>query len=93
MTDSETTAAVDGVPKPVLFCLDCGHQSRYDGDWIRVETAGKRHYCCPECGTEITARPTGPVRDARQTPAGFWQTWERSIQAWQEFWQQILSPG
>ena len=93
MTYSAATAAVDGVSKSTLFCSDCGHQSRYDGDWVHVETAGTRHYCCPECGTEITDRPTESITDGNQTTPDFWQTWEKSIQAWQEFWQQILSPG
>jgi DNA-directed RNA polymerase subunit RPC12/RpoP len=92
MTCSAATAA-DGVPKSMLFCPDCGHQSRYDGDWVRVETAGTLHYCCPTCGTEITARPTEPITESNQTTPDFWRTWERSIQSWQEFWQQILSPG
>jgi uncharacterized protein YlaI len=44
--------------KTTLFCPDCHHQSRMDGDWRVVEETGTAHYICPDCETEIAVRPT-----------------------------------
>ena len=44
--------------KGMLFCPDCEHRSRFDGDWTVVETGHDSRYLCPDCGTEITVRPT-----------------------------------
>jgi DNA-directed RNA polymerase subunit RPC12/RpoP len=44
-------------PKATLFCPECGHRSRYDGDWLVTETDGGRRYRCPECRATVTVRP------------------------------------
>lgn len=42
--------------KATLFCPDCGHESRINGDWlIQVHTASTS-YECPACGTIIDTR-------------------------------------
>ncbi|MFB6301813.1 MAG: hypothetical protein ABEH78_02960 [Haloferacaceae archaeon] len=43
--------------KATLFCPDCSHRSRYDGDWTVVDAGDERRYLCPDCRTEITVRP------------------------------------
>jgi predicted RNA-binding Zn-ribbon protein involved in translation (DUF1610 family) len=44
--------------KATLFCLNCDHQSRVDGDWQVLRENRTVHYICPDCGTEIAVRPT-----------------------------------
>ncbi|WP_302081881.1 hypothetical protein [Salinibaculum rarum] len=90
---STAQPAAEGTPKSALFCPNCTHRSRYDGDWVCAETAGTRHYDCPECGTEIAARPVGPGTDTTHPTATFWQTWEESLNAWREFWYRVLRHG
>lgn len=40
-----------------FFCPECGHRSRFDGDWVIVETDSQTEYLCPDCGTDIMTRP------------------------------------
>lgn len=51
----------------LFFCPECGHRSRFDGDWETVETERHTRRLCPDCGTEITTRPrTAEGVDARR---------------------------
>lgn len=43
--------------KATLFCPECSHRSRYDGDWLVTETDDGRRYRCPDCRTTVTVRP------------------------------------
>ena len=43
--------------KAVLFCPECGHESHVDGDWLRVESAGRNSYVCPDCGNVVVSQP------------------------------------
>jgi predicted RNA-binding Zn-ribbon protein involved in translation (DUF1610 family) len=48
------------VPKALLFCPDCGHESPVDGDWVlwtRTNGGDRTVYACPVCGTVIQSRP------------------------------------
>lgn len=72
--------------KATLFCPECDHSSRFDDDWHVVETASAAHYRCPDCGTEITARPSQrPV--APWHPDAVWQLWDASVRVWQSVWR------
>ena len=43
--------------KATLYCPECGHESRVDGDW-KVRVHGEcSDYDCPECEMTITSRP------------------------------------
>lgn len=68
-TSGPREAGRDVPPKATLFCPDCDHQSRVDGDWHVVETARNIRYLCPDCGTEITVRPTLSSRKRHHSPA------------------------
>lgn len=43
--------------KSTLFCPQCEHASRLDGDWDVRETARSLLIRCPDCRTTIAARP------------------------------------
>ena len=58
MTVSRESSNRDVPAKTTLFCPDCDHQSRVDGDWHVVTKARTVHYICPDCETEIAVRPT-----------------------------------
>lgn len=45
--------------KATLHCLQCGHESRINGDWIIEIHANSLDYECPECGTTIDSRQDG----------------------------------
>lgn len=67
-------------PKATLFCRDCGHAARYDGDWRRIESVRTTRYRCPECGVVVTRRPNerrglDPYRYLRSA-------WEAGVQFW-----------
>ena len=47
--------------KATLYCTDCGHASRINGDWIIEVHADRLDYECPECGTTIDSRRDGPA--------------------------------
>ena len=72
--------------KATLFCPDCHHYSRYDGDWNVVETTCKTHWNCPNCGMEIAARPTAACRNTRSYTEMLWQPWTDGTRLWFEFW-------
>jgi predicted RNA-binding Zn-ribbon protein involved in translation (DUF1610 family) len=69
MTEDTTTA--DSLAKATLFCPECGHESRHDGDWLCVERSERVHYLCPDCDTEITVRSAPETDDS----ADVWQAW------------------
>lgn len=81
------------VAKSTLFCPDCGHRSRVDGDWTVVETGRRVRYVCPECGRGITVGLPAGADDAGAL--GWWQpaleTWEVTVRTWGAFWQNWLA--
>lgn len=87
-TDS---SPVDSVPKTTLFCPECDHSSRYDGDWTRAKSGETVHYLCPDCHTEVTTRPART--DSRTPSAGrLWRRWTENVRALQSAWLEILHP-
>ena len=81
----------DHPAKAALFCPECGHQSRPDGDWTHIVSGNEVHYRCPDCRTEVTVRP----RSSTGTTSGyaFWQTWTSSVEKWQSrWWDSLLHP-
>jgi len=71
---SQSSSARAPRRKSVLFCPDCGHESRVDGDW-QVQTRDDRHvYGCPACDAVVSERPAtaqSPVSSSsRDPPAG-----------------------
>ncbi|MDS0222505.1 hypothetical protein NDI54_14265 [Haloarcula sp. S1AR25-5A] len=89
-TDSRTKRDVP--PKATLFCPDCGHQSRYDGDWIVVETHRGTHYRCPDCHTELTSRARHAAGRSPRFLDDCWQAWDHGIRVWHGLLQRFLSP-
>lgn len=64
-------------PKATLFCRDCGHAARYDGDWRRIESVRTTRYRCPECGVVVTRRPR---ERSGLDPLRYWRSaWETSL--------------
>jgi hypothetical protein len=57
MTVSREPADRDVPAKTTLFCPDCDHQSRMDGDWHVVRKTRTVRYICPDCETEIAVHP------------------------------------
>lgn len=51
------TSGGDVPPKSTLFCPDCGHRSRPDGDWRTAGTADGTRFLCPDCNAEVAVRP------------------------------------
>ena len=89
MAVTQRESRADVPSKSTLFCPECGHQSRYDDDWRVVETARTARYLCPECRTEITARPTVSPRARHGTPAApptLWRAWSESVRLWVSLW-------
>lgn len=43
--------------KATLYCPDCDHSNRINGDWIIDVQADHVEYECPACGTTIASRP------------------------------------
>lgn len=77
--------------KAVLFCRECGHESGVDGDWtVTIDVdAGVRRLQCPECTTELAARPLSAV-DTPESPSlsvpQFWAAvgtfWTDAARTW-----------
>jgi len=89
-TDSRTERDVPA--KATLFCPDCGHRSRYDGDWIVVECHGGTHYRCPDCHTQITTRLRHTAGESPRLLDTYWQAWDHGIRVWHGLLQRLLSP-
>lgn len=52
------TTVADAPPaKATLFCQECGHAGRLDGDWLLREGPDDYHVVCPDCGTVVVAQP------------------------------------
>lgn len=85
--------------KATLFCPDCGHRSRVDGDWNVVGTARAVHRVCPDCRTVIATRPADPGgagarRDgSRSRPAPLLEVWGAGLRAWGRFWRRTVLPA
>ena len=43
--------------KATLYCPQCMHASRINGDWIIEIHSNYLEYECPECGHTIESRP------------------------------------
>jgi predicted RNA-binding Zn-ribbon protein involved in translation (DUF1610 family) len=78
--------------KSTLFCSECGYQNRYDDEWVIVETARETSYLCPECGTEITTRPTFERFETRKPAllSSAVRTWQAQLHTWQTVLREML---
>jgi predicted RNA-binding Zn-ribbon protein involved in translation (DUF1610 family) len=56
MTPSTSAPERQPPDKVTLFCPDCGHESRINGDWLIHVRADSLIYECPNCGTVIDSR-------------------------------------
>ena len=45
--------------KATLYCPNCTHESRINGDWIIHVLSTHLDYECPECGKTIESRSDG----------------------------------
>lgn len=43
--------------KATLYCPNCNHESRINGDWLIQIYSAYTDYECPECGVTIESRP------------------------------------
>ena len=97
MTVDPPSTERDTISKATLFCPDCDHRSRYDGDWIVVETAAGRSYRCPDCRAEITVRRSYECRGGRRTlPRAARHTltaWQAGVAAWERLWRRTVLRG
>lgn len=80
MTPTDRPGGGEPPPKGTLFCHECDHRSRYDGDWAHAETDGGTAYLCPECGATITVRPA--VDDDHGPDTDRWRAWNAFGRAW-----------
>jgi len=55
--DNEMTSSTKREPtdKATLFCPDCGHESRINGDWVIHVLVASTTYECPDCATTINS--------------------------------------
>jgi len=78
-------------PKATLHCPHCEHASRYDDDWLVVETARRVRLLCPECGTTIATRPREGEPSVPLTPSEAWETawkqWGDGLKLYRELWR------
>ncbi|MBX0304974.1 phage terminase large subunit family protein [Haloarcula salinisoli] len=79
------TPTADSPPKATLFCPECSHSSRYDGDWTRARSGQTVHYSCPDCHTEITTRPASAEPTAAPVTE-FFTRWTDTVQTLQSAW-------
>ena len=86
MEKHQGEAERDVPPKRTLFCPDCDHRSRSDGDWRVVESVRRTRYLCPDCGAELTVRPEFPTGPGNR-PAAVWRPWA-GFRAWLRLWRE-----
>lgn len=75
MTPADHRGDGETPPKGTLFCHECDHQSRYDGDWVLAETERGTAHLCPECGATITVRPAVDGDDGDGPDGDLWRAW------------------
>jgi|GEM_PF-1059502 len=73
MSPTGPRPTADVPPKSTLHCPHCQHASRYDEDWLVVETAQRVRVLCPECGTTLTTRPRADDPSTPLTPGAAWR--------------------
>lgn len=77
--------------KSTLHCPHCDHASRYDQDWIALETAQRRRLLCPACGTTVATRPRDGERSTPCTPGeawwAAWKQWGDGVRIYSELWR------
>jgi predicted RNA-binding Zn-ribbon protein involved in translation (DUF1610 family) len=56
MTYSTSTPERQLSDKATLYCPDCGHESRINGDWLIDVHTDSLTYECPNCGAVIDSR-------------------------------------
>lgn len=56
MTPSTSSAERQQPEKTTLYCPECGHESRINGDWVIHVLADSLIYECPNCGAVIDSR-------------------------------------
>ncbi len=56
MTPSTSTPERQPPDKATLYCPECGHESRINGDWLIHVLADSLIYECPNCGAVIDSR-------------------------------------
>jgi predicted RNA-binding Zn-ribbon protein involved in translation (DUF1610 family) len=56
MAPATSTAERQPPDKVTLYCPDCGHESRINGDWVLHVLAESLIYECPNCGGVIDSR-------------------------------------
>jgi predicted RNA-binding Zn-ribbon protein involved in translation (DUF1610 family) len=61
MTQVTSTPEPQPPDKATLYCPECGHESRINGDWLIHVLANSLTYECPRCGAVIDSR-----RDQRE---------------------------
>jgi predicted RNA-binding Zn-ribbon protein involved in translation (DUF1610 family) len=55
---TEMTPSTEREPaeKATLFCPECGHESRINGDWVIHVLVDSTTYECPDCATTINSQ-------------------------------------
>jgi predicted RNA-binding Zn-ribbon protein involved in translation (DUF1610 family) len=64
-----STSTVERQPayKATLYCPECGHESRINGDWIIHVLTDSLTYECPTCETAIDSRRNKDELTARSS--------------------------
>jgi transcription elongation factor Elf1 len=84
----------DTPPKATLFCPNCGHQGRIDGDWTVVKTDTQERLECPACETSIPVGSTAETSQSDESLAAVsLELWERNRRTWERFRQRVFAPG
>lgn len=65
MVPSNTFSERQPSHKATLYCTNCNHSSRINGDWIIEVHTNRLDYECPECGTTIDSRRDGTALTAQ----------------------------